>query len=109
MVRPIEDAGAAVHPHAARPDIPFLPHPLLLILTTPTGISRKRPLHRCETQGDARAAFPCDQRFRKPFPPPCSSLLRLTRPNENQESGEKRTLAGIGLSGLECEMGLSTK
>ena len=42
-----------------------------------------------------------DQRFRTAFSPPYSSLLRLTEPNEYQELDKMRTLAGVGLSGLE--------
>jgi hypothetical protein len=46
-----------------------------------------------------------DPRFRKAFPAPSSSLLRLTGPNENQELGKTRTLAGIGWN----EVAVSTK
>jgi len=45
MVRPIEDADAAVPPHAARTNNPFL-HIFFLLLgltNSPTGISPKRP------------------------------------------------------------------
>jgi len=42
-----------------------------------------------------------DQRFRKPFSPPYSSLLRLTQAHTSQSLREIRTLAGVGWNELE--------
>ena len=45
--------------------------------------------------------FLLDQRFRKPFSRPYSSLLRLIQAKSSQGLGEKRTLAGVGWNELE--------
>ena len=42
-----------------------------------------------------------DQRFRKPFSPPYSSLLILTQAYSSQGLRETRTLAGVGWNELE--------
>jgi hypothetical protein len=42
-----------------------------------------------------------DQRFRKPFPPPYPSSLRLTQAHSSQGLRETRILAGIGWNELE--------
>jgi hypothetical protein len=49
----------------------------------------------------SQVLWTADQRFRKAFSRPYSSLLRLIQAKSSQELGKKRTLAGVGLSELE--------
>jgi len=49
----------------------------------------------------SQVLWTADQRFRKPFSRPYSSLLRLTRAHSSQGLREIRTLAGIGWNELE--------
>ena len=51
--------------------------------------------------GDGEHRNTVDSRYKEPFPPPYSSLFRLTQAHSSQRLREIRTLAGIGWNEVE--------